>query len=111
MRQTGNGGQGKAPVGETKMSRIGKKAVAIPSGVQASVEGQTVKIKGPRGALQVVLHDDVQPRMDKGAVRIDPRAETIRARAMWGLSRSLVANLVTGVTRGFERRLEITGVG
>jgi len=93
------------------MSRIGKKPVAIPSGVQASVEGQTVKVKGPKGALQVVLHDDVAPRIDDGAVRIAPRAETIRARAMWGLSRSLVANLVTGVTKGFERRLEITGVG
>jgi large subunit ribosomal protein L6 len=93
------------------MSRIGKKPVAIPSGVQASVEGQTVKVKGPKGALQVVLHDDVAPKMEAGTVRIDPRVETIRARAMWGLSRSLVANLVTGVTKGFERKLEITGVG
>jgi large subunit ribosomal protein L6 len=59
----------------------------------------------------VVLHDDVEPKMDAGTVRIDPRAQTIRARAMWGLSRSLVANLVTGVTKGFERKLEITGVG
>jgi len=93
------------------MSRIGKKPVAIPSGVQATVEGQTVKVKGPKGALQVVLHDDVAPKMDGGALKIDPRVQTIRARAMWGLSRSLVANLVTGVTKGFERRLEITGVG
>jgi large subunit ribosomal protein L6 len=93
------------------MSRIGKKPVAIPSGVQASVEGQTVKVQGPKGALQVVLHDDVAPKMDAGTVRIDPRVQTIRARAMWGLSRSLVANLVTGVTKGFERKLEITGVG
>jgi large subunit ribosomal protein L6 len=93
------------------MSRIGKKPVAIPSGVQASVEGQTVKVKGPKGALQVVLHDDVAPKMEDGTVRIDPRVQTIRARAMWGLSRSLVANLVTGVTKGFDRKLEITGVG
>jgi large subunit ribosomal protein L6 len=93
------------------MSRIGKKPVAVPSGVQASVEGQTIKVKGPKGALQVVLHDDVAPKFDQGAIKIDPRGETIRARAMWGLSRSLVANLVTGVTKGFERRLEITGVG
>jgi large subunit ribosomal protein L6 len=93
------------------MSRIGKKPVAIPSGVQASVEGQTVKVKGPKGALQVVLHEDVAPKMEAGTVRIDPRVQTIRARAMWGLSRSLVANLVTGVTKGFDRKLEITGVG
>jgi large subunit ribosomal protein L6 len=93
------------------MSRVGKKAVAVPSGVTAGVEGQTVKIKGPKGALQVVLHDDVTARVDGGNIRIDPRAETKRARAMWGLSRSLVSNLVAGVTKGFEQRLEITGVG
>jgi len=93
------------------MSRIGKKAVAVPSGVTAGVEGQTVKVKGPKGALQVVLHDDVAARVDDGAIRIDPRADTKRARAMWGLSRSLVNNLVTGVTKGFEKRLEISGVG
>jgi len=93
------------------MSRVGKKAVAVPSGVTAGVEGQTVKVKGPKGALQLVLHDDVQARLDAGAIKIDPRAETRRARAMWGLARSQVANLITGVTNGFERRLEITGVG
>lgn len=93
------------------MSRIGKKAVAVPSGVTAGVEGQTIKVKGPKGALQVVLHEDVAARLDDGAIKIDPRAESNRARAMWGLSRSLVQNLVTGVTKGFERRLEITGVG
>ena len=93
------------------MSRIGKKAVAVPSGVTAGVEGQTVKVKGPKGALQLVLHDDVEARVDGGAIKIDPRVETRRARAMWGLSRSLVNNLVTGVTKGFEQRLEITGVG
>ena len=93
------------------MSRIGKKAVAVPSGVTAGVEGQTVKVKGPKGALSLVLHDDVAARVDGGAIKIDPRAETRRARAMWGLARSQVANLVAGVTNGFERRLEITGVG
>jgi len=93
------------------MSRIGKKAVAVPSGVTAGVEGQTVKVKGPKGALQLVLHDDVQARVDGGVIKIDPRSETRRARAMWGLARSQVANLVAGVTNGFERRLEITGVG
>ena len=93
------------------MSRIGNKAVAIPSGVTANVEGQTVKVKGPKGALQVVLHDDVAAKMDKGGITLDPRSETKRARSLWGTSRTLVANLVIGVTKGFEEKLEITGVG
>ena len=93
------------------MSRIGKRAVPIPSGVTATVEGQTVKVKGPKGAMQVVLPDDVTAKMDKGSVKFDPRAETDRARAMWGTSRTLVANLMTGVTKGFESKLEISGVG
>ena len=93
------------------MSRIGKKAVAVPSGVTASVEGQTVKMKGPKGALQFVVPDDISVTMDNGAIKVDPRADTKRARAMWGTSRTLVANLVAGVTKGFETRLEITGVG
>ena len=93
------------------MSRIGKKPVPIPSGVTANVEGQTVKVKGPKGALQVVLHGDVAATMDQGTIKVDPRNETKRARAMWGTYRALVANLVTGVTKGFEERLEITGVG
>ena len=93
------------------MSRIGNKAVAIPSGVTANVEGQTVKIKGPKGAMQVVLHDDVTAKMDKSTVKLEPRSESKRARSMWGTSRTLVANLIAGVTKGFEERLEITGVG
>ena len=93
------------------MSRIGKKAVSIPSGVTANVEGQTVKVKGPKGAMQVVLHDDVTVTMDKTGVKIEPRGESKRARSMWGTSRTLVSNLVAGVTKGFEERLEITGVG
>jgi large subunit ribosomal protein L6 len=93
------------------MSRIGKKAVPIPSGVTANIEGQTVKVKGPKGLLQLVLHDDVSVKLDGGNVQIDPRNETKRARSLWGTSRTLVANLVTGVTKGFERKLEITGVG
>ena len=93
------------------MSRIGKKAVAIPSGVTASVEGQTVKMKGPKGALELVLPGEVMAKLDKGSVKVDPRNETKRARSMWGTSRTLVSNLVTGVTKGFERKLEITGVG
>jgi large subunit ribosomal protein L6 len=93
------------------MSRVGKRAVSVPSGVTANVEGQTVKVKGPKGALQVVLHGDVKATVDKGTVKVDPRSETKRAIAMWGTSRALVANLMTGVTKGFEERLEINGVG
>ena len=93
------------------MSRIGNKAIAIPSGVTANVEGQTVKIKGPKGAMQVVLHDDVTAKMDKSTVKLEPRSESKRARSMWGTSRTLVANLINGVTKGFEEKLEINGVG
>jgi len=93
------------------MSRIGKKPVPVPSGVTANVEGQTVKMKGPKGALQIVLHDDVAVKLESGAIKVDPRHETKRARSQWGTARTMVANLVTGVTKGFERKLEITGVG
>jgi large subunit ribosomal protein L6 len=93
------------------MSRIGKKPVAVPTGVTANVEGQTVKVKGPKGALSLVLSDDVTVKMDKGTISLDPRNETKRARSQWGTSRTLIANLMTGVTKGFEENLEITGVG
>jgi large subunit ribosomal protein L6 len=93
------------------MSRIGKRAVPIPAGVTATVEGQTVKVKGPKGALQTVLHDEVAAKLEQGGIKVDPRNETKRARSLWGTSRTLVANLVAGVTKGFEERLEITGVG
>ena len=93
------------------MSRIGKKPVPIPSGVTASIDGQTVKMKGPKGMLEFVVPDEITVTMDKGAIKVDPRSETKRARSMWGPSRPLVANLAAGVTKGFETRLEITGVG
>ena len=93
------------------MSRVGNKPVAIPSGVTAVVEGQTVKVKGPKGTLSLVLHNDVTAKVDNGEVKVDPRGDTKRARAMWGTYRSLIANVMEGVTKGFERRLEITGVG
>jgi large subunit ribosomal protein L6 len=93
------------------MSRVGKKPVAIPSGVTASVEGQTVKVKGPKGALSLVLHGDVVAKVEGNEVKVDPRGDTKRARAMWGTYRSLLANVMAGVTKGFERKLEITGVG
>jgi large subunit ribosomal protein L6 len=93
------------------MSRVGKKAVPIPAGVNASVQGQTVSMKGPKGTLQVILHDDVAAKVDAGGVKVEPRSETKRARAMWGTYRALVANMVTGVTKGYEKKLDITGVG
>jgi large subunit ribosomal protein L6 len=93
------------------MSRVGKKPVAIPSGVTASIEGQLVKVKGPKGVLALTLHPDVTAKLEGNEVRVDPRYETKRARAMWGTYRSLLANVITGVTKGFERKLEISGVG
>jgi large subunit ribosomal protein L6 len=85
--------------------------VTVPAGVTANVEGQTIKVKGPKGALQVMLHDDVEAKLEKDQLTVNPRHETKRARAHWGTSRALVRNLVVGVSRGFERKLEITGVG
>lgn len=93
------------------MSRIGKKAIAVPQGVTASVTGQTVRMKGPKGELSFVLPDDIEGKLENGEIKVDPREKTQRARSMWGLSRSMVQNLATGVTTGFERKLEIEGVG
>ena len=93
------------------MSRIGKKPVPLPNGVTATVEGQTVKVKGPKGELKVTLVDDVTVRMTDSGVEVSPRPDYERSRAMWGLSRTLVNNLVLGVTQGFTERLEINGVG
>jgi large subunit ribosomal protein L6 len=93
------------------MSRVGKKPVAIPSGVTASVEGQAVNVKGPKGTLALTLHDDVAAKVEGSEIRVDPLVDSKRARAMWGTYRSLLANVITGVTKGFEQRLEITGVG
>src|SRR6202167_3978059 len=93
------------------MSRIGKRPVPIPSGITDNGEGQTVKIKGPKGALSAVVPDDVDVKLDDGRIKVDPRNDTKRARSQWGTLRTLVANLIAGVSKGFERRLEITGVG
>ena len=93
------------------MSRIGKRPVTVPSGVTATVEGQTVKMKGPKGQLQFVVHDDVEVKFENGVVKVAPRVKTNRAQAMYGTARAQVANLVNGVTKGFEKKLEITGVG
>jgi len=93
------------------MSRIGKLPVTVPQGVTASVDGQKVSVKGPKGELAFVATDDVVVEMGDGKITVKPRDESQRARAAWGLSRTMVSNLVEGVTKGFERRLEINGVG
>lgn len=93
------------------MSRVGKKPVAIPSGVTAAVEGQTVKVKGSKGELSFVVPDLVEVKHADGSIAVTPRNETKQARAMWGMSRAQVANLVKGVTTGYEKKLEINGVG
>src|SRR5215468_6762024 len=89
------------------MSRIGKKPVALPKGVTATVEGQTVKVKGPKGELKATLVDHVEPKMGEHGVEVSPRDETKRARSAWGMSRTLVNNMVTGVSQGFTSQLEI----
>jgi large subunit ribosomal protein L6 len=93
------------------MSRIGKKPVAVPSGVTAKVDGQLVSVKGAKGQLEFVVPDDVSVVYQDNAIKVDPRNDTKRARALWGTSRARVNNLVIGVTTGFEKKLEITGVG
>ena len=93
------------------MSRIGKKPVALPAGVTAKVEGQKVSIKGAKGELSFLVPDDVDVKFENNEIKVDPRNETKRARALWGTSRAQVNNLVVGVTKGFEKKLDITGVG
>lgn len=93
------------------MSRIGKLPVSIPQGVSVAVEGQTVRVKGRLGELSQTLPREIVPMLDGGRVMVRPREESRRARAMWGLSRSLIANMVAGVSQGFTRELEISGVG
>ncbi|HEY8579036.1 MAG TPA: 50S ribosomal protein L6 [Beijerinckiaceae bacterium] len=93
------------------MSRVGKKPVPVPAGVTANVKGQNVAVKGAKGELSFVVPEDVVVAVDGGAIKVDPRNDSKRARAMWGMSRAMINNLVTGVSKGFERRLEITGVG
>jgi len=93
------------------MSRIGKKPVALPKGVTASIEGRTVKVKGPKGELKVTLVEEVDASIDEHGVHVTPRKDMERAAQMWGLSRTLVNNLVQGVTNGFSEKLEIQGVG
>jgi large subunit ribosomal protein L6 len=93
------------------MSRIGKKPVPLPKGVSATVSGQTVEVKGPKGVRSFTATDDVTITLNGEEVSVTPRGTSKRARQQWGLSRSMVANLVTGVTTGFKKELEIQGVG
>ena len=93
------------------MSRIGKKPVVIPAGVTAKLEGQTIAVKGAKGELTFTAPEEVSVSLDGGAVHVQPHSQDKRARAMWGTARARIANLVGGVTHGFERKLEINGVG
>ena len=93
------------------MSRIGKKAVTIPSGVTLTLEGQTVTVKGPKGQLAWTVADEIELRQDGADLIMSPRDDSKRAASMWGLSRTLVNNMVVGVTTGYEQTLELVGVG
>ena len=93
------------------MSRIGKKPVTIPSGVTASIEGRTLSVKGPKGALSLDLVDEVTYAVEDGTISVQPANSTKRSRSFWGMQRTMVQNLVTGVTEGFTKTLQITGVG
>lgn len=93
------------------MSRIGKKPVSVPEGVTATVDGQTVTAKGPKGELKFVVNDEVLVKMEDGQVCVDPANQTKTARSQWGMSRTMIENIFTGVKTGFEKKLEINGVG
>lgn len=93
------------------MSRIGKKPVSVPSGVTASLNGQTVTAKGPKGELKFVVNDEVLVKLEGNEVSVQPKDQTKVARSKWGMSRTQILNIFEGVTKGFEKKLEITGVG
>jgi large subunit ribosomal protein L6 len=93
------------------MSRIGKKPVGLPAGVTASVSGQTIEVKGPKGTRSFKATDDVTLSVEDNAVKVTPRGLSKRSRQQWGMSRTRIANLVVGVTEGFKKELEIQGVG
>jgi len=93
------------------MSRIGKRPIPVPDKVTATIDGQHVAVKGPKGELSTTLVEDVLVKLEDGQIEVQPRNESKRARSMWGMSRTIVNNLVTGVTEGFTRKLEINGVG
>ena len=93
------------------MSRIGKKPVTLIKGTSASISGQTIEVKGPKGTRSFTAGDDVTLTIEGEAVKVTPRGLSKRARAQWGMSRSMIENLVTGVTTGFKKEMEIQGVG
>ena len=93
------------------MSRIGKKTIAVPKGVTLTLDGQTVSVKGPKGERTWTVAEEIEVTQGEDGLSLTPRSDTQRARAMWGLSRTLVDNMVTGVTEGFEKTLELQGVG
>ncbi|MEN2711830.1 50S ribosomal protein L6 [Sphingomonas sp. NPDC092331] len=93
------------------MSRIGKKPVVVPAGVTASIEGRVLSVKGPKGTLSLNLRDEISYTVEDGSISVQPANETKGARAFWGMQRTLVQNLITGVTEGFTKKLLITGVG
>jgi large subunit ribosomal protein L6 len=93
------------------MSRVGKNPIPLPSGVQVTITGQTVTVKGPKGTLSFDAPEEVEISQEAGALRVKPRNETARARAMWGTTRAILANHVKGVSDGFTRTLELQGVG
>ena len=93
------------------MSRIGKKPVQLPQGVSASVDGQTVTAKGPKGELKFVVNDEVLVKMENGEISVQPRDQSKIARSKWGMSRTQIVNILNGVKDGFEKKLEISGVG
>lgn len=93
------------------MSRIGKRPVELPSGVEANIDGQRIDVKGPKGSRSFQATDDVTLAVEDNAVTVTPRGSSKRARQQWGMARTNIANLVQGVTIGFKKELEITGVG
>jgi large subunit ribosomal protein L6 len=93
------------------MSRIGKKPVPVPAGVTAAIEGKSLSVKGPKGTLTMALADEVSYEIEDGAISVTPSNATKRARSFWGMQRTMVANLISGVTDGYTKQLLITGVG
>ena len=93
------------------MSRIGKRPVAVPSGVTATIEGRELTVKGAKGTLSMQLADEVTYEINDGGISVQPANDTKRARSFWGMQRTLVQNLITGVTEGYTKQLQITGVG
>jgi large subunit ribosomal protein L6 len=93
------------------MSRIGKKPIAVPAGVTITIDGQTVKVKGPKGELAWTVTEEIEVKQEGAELVLTPRDDSTRSKSMWGLSRTLVGNMVEGVSKGFEQNLELVGVG